>query len=98
MKWLKCGVTSPIYPKDCPFAVRTVLKRSCAPPLGARGLKRKTARGPKRKKARGGRVTAYVCENQVCKLPTADPDVFATQLASVKAFSAAEPEAEPDPE
>jgi uncharacterized protein YyaL (SSP411 family) len=36
------------------------------------------------KKARGGQVTAYVCENRVCKFPTVDPAVFAQQLAAVK--------------
>ena len=29
----------------------------------------------------GGRVTAYVCERHVCKLPTGDPDTFARQIA-----------------
>ena len=29
----------------------------------------------------GGRVTAYVCERHVCKLPTDDPDTFAKQIA-----------------
>ena len=29
----------------------------------------------------GGRVTAYVCERHVCKLPTGDPDTFAKQIA-----------------
>lgn len=29
----------------------------------------------------GGRVTAYVCERHVCKLPTDDPDTFAQQIA-----------------
>ena len=29
----------------------------------------------------GGRVTAYVCERHVCKLPTSDPDMFAKQVA-----------------
>ncbi len=33
------------------------------------------------KKARGGKATAYVCEGQVCDLPTSDPQVFAQQLA-----------------
>jgi uncharacterized protein YyaL (SSP411 family) len=31
--------------------------------------------------ARGGRVTAYVCEQRVCDLPTDDPEVFARQIA-----------------
>jgi hypothetical protein len=30
----------------------------------------------------GGKVTAYVCENRVCKLPTTDPGVFASQIAN----------------
>jgi uncharacterized protein YyaL (SSP411 family) len=36
------------------------------------------------KEARNGRATAYVCERRVCDLPTADPDVFARQLAKVE--------------
>jgi uncharacterized protein YyaL (SSP411 family) len=32
------------------------------------------------KRTRGGQPTAYVCENRVCALPTADPTVFAQQL------------------
>ncbi len=32
------------------------------------------------KKARGGKPTAYVCERQVCDLPTSDPQVFAKQV------------------
>jgi hypothetical protein len=35
------------------------------------------------KKALGGKPTAYVCEGGVCKLPTADPEVFARQLREV---------------
>ena len=35
------------------------------------------------KRAREGRVTAYVCENRVCELPTSDPEVFAKQITSV---------------
>jgi uncharacterized protein YyaL (SSP411 family) len=31
--------------------------------------------------AREGLPTAYVCERQVCAFPTADPEVFAGQLA-----------------
>ena len=31
-----------------------------------------------------GKVTAYVCENRVCQLPTTDPTVFAEQIATVK--------------
>ncbi len=33
-----------------------------------------------------GRVTAYVCEGQVCDLPTADPDVFGRQIAKVHPY------------
>jgi uncharacterized protein len=33
------------------------------------------------KVTRQGRATAYVCENQVCRLPTTDPAVFAKLLA-----------------
>ncbi|MDG2308775.1 MAG: thioredoxin domain-containing protein [Candidatus Binatia bacterium] len=36
--------------------------------------------------ARDGRVTAYVCENRVCALPTTDPDLFAKQLATVRPY------------
>ncbi len=36
------------------------------------------------KTARGGKPTAYVCERQVCELPTTDPSRFAAQLAEVK--------------
>ena len=32
--------------------------------------------------ARNGQATAYVCEKNVCKLPTSDPEVFARQLQS----------------
>jgi uncharacterized protein YyaL (SSP411 family) len=35
------------------------------------------------KTARRGRVTAYVCENRVCKFPTSDPDVLAKQLVAM---------------
>ena len=35
------------------------------------------------KTAMGGHVTAYVCEKQVCGLPTTKPDVFASQIAQV---------------
>ena len=31
-----------------------------------------------------GKVTAYVCEQQACALPTADPAVFAQQIAKVE--------------
>ena len=33
------------------------------------------------KTAQGGEVTAYVCEDRVCQLPTRDPEVFASQLS-----------------
>jgi hypothetical protein len=33
------------------------------------------------KRAIGGRPTAYVCERRICDLPTADPAVFAKQIA-----------------
>jgi uncharacterized protein YyaL (SSP411 family) len=32
------------------------------------------------KVAQQDRVTAYVCENRVCALPTTDPEVFAGQI------------------
>ena len=32
------------------------------------------------KAARGGKVTAYVCEKRVCKLPTSSPQVFTEQI------------------
>jgi uncharacterized protein YyaL (SSP411 family) len=38
------------------------------------------------KLARGGKPTAYVCERNVCALPTADPAVFARQISSVTAL------------
>jgi uncharacterized protein len=34
------------------------------------------------RKTIGGKVTAFVCEAQVCKLPTTDPEVFAQQIAA----------------
>ncbi len=36
------------------------------------------------KKAMGGQVTAYVCENRACKLPTSDTGEFARQISPVK--------------
>jgi uncharacterized protein YyaL (SSP411 family) len=36
------------------------------------------------KVARQGRVTAYVCENRVCTLPTTDPEVFAAQIRTTR--------------
>ena len=35
--------------------------------------------------ARQGQVTAYVCQNRLCLLPTSDPKVFAGQIRSVDA-------------
>jgi hypothetical protein len=35
------------------------------------------------KTVREGQTTAYVCENRICDLPTTDPAVFATQIATV---------------
>ncbi len=35
------------------------------------------------KRARQGRVTAYVCEDRVCELPTSDPEVFAKQIGKI---------------
>jgi uncharacterized protein YyaL (SSP411 family) len=34
-----------------------------------------------------GKTTAYVCEKQVCALPTSDPEVFAKQIAKVRKYS-----------
>jgi uncharacterized protein len=36
------------------------------------------------KTAQGGKTTAYVCEQQVCALPTTDPETFAKQIRQVK--------------
>ena len=41
--------------------------------------------------AQDGRPTAYVCEEQVCELPTADPAELALQLAQVDPYPIAEP-------
>jgi uncharacterized protein len=38
------------------------------------------------KAPRNGRPTAYVCEGQACKLPTNDPETFASQLRDVSAI------------
>jgi uncharacterized protein YyaL (SSP411 family) len=38
------------------------------------------------KVAQAGRVTAYVCERRVCKLPTSDPEVFAAQIAETRPY------------
>ncbi len=43
--------------------------------------------------AQKGRATAYVCEKRVCQLPTADPDVFARQVAKVQPLTAGKPPA-----
>jgi len=34
-----------------------------------------------------GRTTAYVCEKQVCELPTADPEVFGRQIRRIAPLS-----------
>lgn len=36
------------------------------------------------RKARDGKATAYVCEHQICQLPTTDPEVFARQIVKVQ--------------
>ena len=41
------------------------------------------------KRAIKGKVTAYVCEQHVCALPTADPGIFAKQLATTLPLSVA---------
>jgi uncharacterized protein YyaL (SSP411 family) len=38
------------------------------------------------KLARDGKTTVYVCEDQVCELPTSDPATFARQLARVDPY------------
>ena len=38
-----------------------------------------------------GKVTAYVCENRVCDLPTTDPAVFARQIARVRPLPGSDP-------
>jgi len=40
------------------------------------------------KTAIDGKVTAFVCEQQVCALPTSDPAVFAQQIKKVEPFPA----------
>ncbi len=42
------------------------------------------------KVAEAGVATAYVCENQVCDVPTSDPVVFAEQLGKVRPLPAQE--------
>ncbi|MFQ5457567.1 MAG: thioredoxin domain-containing protein, partial [Myxococcota bacterium] len=39
------------------------------------------------KTAIDGKTTAYVCEREVCALPTSDPEVFAKQIGSVRKYS-----------
>ena len=39
------------------------------------------------KRALKGKVTAYVCEQHVCSLPTADPGIFAKQLTTTRPLS-----------
>jgi uncharacterized protein YyaL (SSP411 family) len=46
----------------------------------------------KGKVARGGKATAYVCERQVCDLPTSDPAVFAKQIAKVSSLDGDSPQ------
>jgi len=46
--------------------------------------------------ARGGKPTAYVCENRVCALPTADPATFAQQIGRVRPLESA-PQKTPAP-
>ena len=36
--------------------------------------------------AQGGKATAYVCEKQVCALPTTDPAIFAKQISQVRSL------------
>jgi hypothetical protein len=43
----------------------------------------------RKKVARNGQVTAYVCYEGICKLPTTDPAVFAKQIGEVSAFTGA---------
>jgi uncharacterized protein YyaL (SSP411 family) len=52
----------------------------------AEGREKRSASVPwlRGKVAVEGRVTAYVCEDQVCELPTSDPAVLAAQLAEVR--------------
>ena len=40
----------------------------------------------KNKRARRGKVTAYVCENRVCKFPTESPSEFARQIAEINPY------------
>jgi uncharacterized protein YyaL (SSP411 family) len=43
------------------------------------------------RQALDGRPTAFVCEGRVCKLPTADPEEFARQIAEVVPYAGAAP-------
>ena len=38
------------------------------------------------KRSRGGKVTAYVCENRVCKYPTESPAEFKKQIAKITPY------------
>ena len=40
----------------------------------------------KGKRALGGKVTAYVCENRVCKFPTESPSEFTKQFSKVNPY------------
>ena len=42
------------------------------------------------KTTRAERATAYVCENRICDLPTTDPALFATQIATVRPLAPSE--------
>ena len=44
----------------------------------------------KDKRAIRGKITAYVCEQRICELPTSDPAVFAAQIARVATSVASE--------
>ena len=45
----------------------------------------------KGKIARDGEITAYVCEQQVCELPTSDPEVFQGQIEKTEPYPPATP-------
>jgi uncharacterized protein YyaL (SSP411 family) len=47
------------------------------------------------KVARKGQATAYVCERNVCKVPTSDPEVFAQQIRQVEPLQPMPPAARP---
>jgi hypothetical protein len=42
--------------------------------------------------ARGGKATAYVCERQVCDLPTSDPEIFAKQITEILSLDGDSPQ------